>query len=268
MATQIHPTALVDPGASLGDGCTVGPYAVIEAGAVLGPDNEIGAGCYLYGSVRMGAGNRLQRAASLGGEPQSLPYKGEPTLLEVGDGNWFGENTTVHRGSAAKERTVVGSHNYLMVNTHIGHDVVLGDHIIMGPNVMVGGEAQVDSRANLGGGAGLHQFVRVGQLVMVGAMTKVVQDVLPFTTIAGEGALYGLNRIGIRRAELPRDAMPLLQQAYRDFCVRRGSLEALREALAGHPDNPLSAAWLAFTAAESRRGYCRAVRTGRQPREE
>lgn len=264
MTSTLHPTAIVGDGARIGPGCRIGPYVIIEPGAVVGAENELGAGCYIYGCVTLGDRNRLTRAVSLGGWPQSLGYQGEPTTLEVGDDNWFGENTTVHRGTTATGRTVIGSHNFVMVNTHIGHDVRFGDHIVTGPNVMVGGEAQVHSRANLGGGAGLHQFVRVGEMVMVGAMAKVVQDVLPFTIVSGEGALYGLNRVGIRRSGLPREHLPLLQAAYREFCVRRHGVEALRETLAGHPANPFSEAWLAFTAEASRRGYTRAVRVGRQ----
>ena len=270
MTIKAHPTAIIEDGAEIDEGCTIGPHVIIESGAIIGADNEICAGAYIHGCVRMGSRNRLMRGTSLGGVPQDLGYRGEPTELIIGDDNWFGENTTVHRGTSATGKTVIGNHNYIMVNTHIGHDLRFGNHIITGPNVMIGGEAEVRDRANLGAAAGIHQMTRVGELVMVGAMARVVQDVVPFTMVANDGRLYGLNRIGIRRSDYPREHTPLLNTMYRDFCVKRKPLKAFLAGLREHPPNPFTEAWAAFLSVKSRRGYARSIggegeKAGTQP---
>ena len=118
METKIHPTAIIEEGAEIGEGCRIGPFAIIEAGAKIGPDNEFGAGSHVSGFVEMGNGNRLMRGASLGGEPQSKKYQGETTWLKVGDGNWFGENTVVNRGTADKGVTTIGNHLFMMNGSH------------------------------------------------------------------------------------------------------------------------------------------------------
>ncbi|MCZ6531801.1 MAG: acyl-[acyl-carrier-protein]--UDP-N-acetylglucosamine O-acyltransferase, partial [SAR324 cluster bacterium] len=108
MSTTIHPTAIIGEDVEIGAGCVIGPQVIMESGAKIGRDNEINAGCYIFGSVEIGDRNRLMRAASLGGEPQSMGYQGEPTKLIVGSHNWFGENTIMHRGTAATGKTTIG----------------------------------------------------------------------------------------------------------------------------------------------------------------
>jgi UDP-N-acetylglucosamine acyltransferase len=257
MGSEIHPTAIIADDVQIGEGCIVGPYTVIEAGARIGADNEIAPGCFISGAVELGNGNRLMRGASLGGEPQSLGYKGEPTRLTIGDRNWFGENVVVHRGTAATGVTVVGDDLYMMNGAHIGHDVRMGNHVVMAPAVNVGGQAEVGHRANLGAGAGIHQLTRVGELVMVGAMTRVTQDVVPFTTVAGDCELYGLNSIGIRRAEDCPNQLGALKEMYTRFCRKREPLAAFQEWLGTLPPDHFSQAWAAFLAVPSKRGYAR-----------
>ena len=257
MGNEIHPAAMVAADAELGDGNQIGPQAIIESGARIGDGNEIGAACRICGSVNMGNRNRLMQGASLGGEPQSKGYKGEPTQLIVGDENWFGEYTVIHRGTTAKEKTVIGDGLYMMNNAHIGHDATIGDHVVMAPAVNVGGLAQVGDRANLGAGAGIHQNNRVGALVMVGAMTPVTQDVLPFTMIAKEGVLFGLNAVGIKRTEGVPKEFALLKEAYRRFCQKRECLSDFQAWLCEQPDDPFLDAWKVFLAVPNPRGYAR-----------
>ncbi|MDH4225636.1 MAG: acyl-ACP--UDP-N-acetylglucosamine O-acyltransferase [Deltaproteobacteria bacterium] len=261
MVVSLHPTAVIGEGVTLGEGTTIGPFAVVESGAVVGRNNQLGAGTYLYGSVVLGDGNRLMRGASLGGWPQDLGYKGEPTRLMVGDSNFFGENTTVHRGSTATGETIVGSHNFIMVNTHIGHDCRVGSHIIAAPGVMLGGHVRVDDRANLGGGVAVHQACRVGSMVMVGGLSRVTQDVLPYTMVNGDNTLVGLNRVGLKRnGHTPAQTKPL-KQAFLSFCRRRQSqgelMEWLETELHRQGENPLLSGWLTFLRSPSKRGFAR-----------
>lgn len=261
MGVTIHPTAIIGENTVFGDGCIIGPYAIIEPGAVLDQDNELGAGCYLYGSVRLGKGNRLMHGATLGGEPQSLGYRGEPTQLIIGDRNWIGEYVTVHRGTADTGETVIGNGNFLMAYSHVGHDCRLGDHTIVANSVNLAGHVQVMDRANIGGGAAIHQFARVGELAMVGGLSRVSQDVMPFAVLARDNTLYGLNRIGIQRSAYATAALPALKAAYRRFCLGREPLDAFLNWLQEQPANPFLAVWYRFLSSGSRRGYARGERT-------
>jgi len=261
MAQEIHPTAVIGNNVQLGDGCKVGPHVVIEDGAILGEENELGAGSYIFAGVRMGNGNRVMRAASLGGDPQDLGYKGEPTTLTIGDENFFGENMTIHRGSQATGETIIGNQNFFMVGTHIGHDGRVGNNVIMANEAMAGGHVTLQDRANIGAGVGIHQTVRVGRLVMAAAMSRIVRDALPFTITGKDDALFGLNRIGIRRSGLPREDAKDLEVAYRMFCVQRKPKEEVLAWLAERKGNPFLDAWHEFLEPKSKRGYAR-VRHG------
>lgn len=260
MVGTIHPTAIVAQNAAIGEGCTIGPFTIIEAGAVLGSNNQLAASCHIHATVRMGNGNRLMRGACLGGEPQSLGYADEPTGLHIGDGNWFGEYVTIHRGTKDGGATVIGHHNYFMAYSHVGHDCRLGDHIIVANSVNLAGHVQIMDRVNLGGGAAIHQFARVGELAMVGGLSRVSQDVLPFAVMARDNALYGLNRVGIRRSHYPAEALLPLKAAYQRFCLEREPMEAFLAWLGEQPQNPFLDAWRDFFAGTSARGYARAAR--------
>ncbi|MGF1614583.1 MAG: acyl-ACP--UDP-N-acetylglucosamine O-acyltransferase [Gammaproteobacteria bacterium] len=260
MAVTIHPTAIVGDNARLGEGCVVGPFTVIEPGALLSDNNDIGAGCHIYASVSIGHGNRLMRGACLGGEPQSFGDRGESTRLVIGDGNWFGEYVTIHRGTRDTGQTIIGDRNYFMAYSHVGHDCRLGDQIILANGVNLAGHVQIKDRANLGGGAAVHQFARVGELAMVGGLARVSQDVLPFTVMARDNALYGLNRVGIRRSAYPAAAVPGLKSAYRRFCVYREPLGDFLLWLRQQLPNPFLQVWADFFASGSQRGYARAER--------
>jgi len=268
MAVTIHPTALVGEGAQIGDGCSIGPFAIVESGAVIGRGNQIGPQAYVFGAVRMGDRNRLLRNASLGGEPQDLGYKGEPTRLIVGDGNYFGENIVIHRGSQHAGVTAIGDDNFLMSNVHIGHDCTLGNRVVMSSGAILGGHTTLYDRVILGGNAGAHQHVRIGMGVMVGGLGRVRQDLLPFTIANEAGRLYGLNWVGLRRSGLPLHNKMLLKEAYRRFCVRREPLAAFRDWLEAQPVDPLLEAWKQFLAAKSKRGYARSTRGAAWPEAE
>jgi UDP-N-acetylglucosamine acyltransferase len=148
-----------------------------------------------------------------------------------------------------------------MAYSHVGHDCRLGDHIIVANSVNLAGHVQVMNRANLGGGAAIHQFARVGELAMVGGLSRVSQDVLPFAVMAGDNALYGLNRVGIRRSDYPEGALSALKIAYRRFCLDREPLDDFLAWLHQQPQNPFLEVWRGFFASGTKRGYARAART-------
>ncbi|MFM9109092.1 MAG: acyl-ACP--UDP-N-acetylglucosamine O-acyltransferase [Prochlorococcaceae cyanobacterium] len=238
MATNIHPTALVDPRARLGAGVEIGPFAVSGADVEIGDGSRIGPHAVIDGRVRLGRRNRVFPGACLGLEPQDLKYNGAATEVVIGDDNVFRECVTVNRATAEGERTLIGSGNLLMAYSHIGHNCQLGDRIVIANGVAVAGHVVIADRAVIGGVLGIHQFVHIGTLAMVGGMSRIDRDVPPFCTVEGHpGRVRGLNRIGLRRSGLAeRDDGAQLRQLQDIWTLiyrsDRVLAEALREAAA------------------------------------
>ena len=199
MSALIHPTAIIEEGVVLGEGCRIGAYAVIKR------------------YTRMGARNRVHEHAVIGGDPQDLKFDAATvSSTEIGDDNVFREGVTIHRGSRPGSATRIGSHCFFMAMTHVAHDCVVGNHVVMVNNSGLSGETTVGDRAFLGGAAGVHQFCRVGRLAMVGMNSKLVQDALPFCITDGYPArARGLNLVGLRRAGFKAPEIAELKEAYR-----------------------------------------------------
>ncbi|WP_461210296.1 acyl-ACP--UDP-N-acetylglucosamine O-acyltransferase [Desulfocurvus sp. DL9XJH121] len=233
MATQIHPSAVVDPGARIGANVVVGPYAIIEADTVIGDDCRIDAFAQVKRYTTMGTGNVIHSNALLGGDPQDLKFKDADTRLVMGEGNIVREFVTIHRGTpGGRGETVIGSHCMIMAYAHVAHDCKLFDHAILVNCVMLAGHVDVGSHAVVSGMSGVQQFARIGDYAFVGGMTGVNMDVPPYCMAAGiRGALHGLNLIGLRRSGMDRETVKALKKAYTTiFRSGMGRQEALEEA--------------------------------------
>jgi UDP-N-acetylglucosamine acyltransferase len=255
LKVMIHATAIVHPGAQIDTSVTIGPYSVIDQGVVIGANCVIGPHCHLTGLTRLGAGNRLHAGCVLGDAPQDLKYTDAPTGLAIGDRNVFREHVTVSRSNSPEEETVVGSHNYLMANAHVGHNSILGDHVIMTNNAALGGHVVVQDRAFISTNCLVHQFVRVGTLSLMQGGAAISKDLPPFTIARGPNGICGLNVIGLRRAGITSEQRLELKKLYRLF-FRSGLRlkEALGEAGPHAPDSP-AAKFIEF-AATTKRGLC------------
>ena len=214
--TQIHPTAIVDPAAKLGADVFVGPYCIVEAGVTLGD------GCWLQHHVTVcgpsviGRNNRFYAYGSIGQQTQDLKYCGEPTHLEIGDGNCFREFVTVHRATAPGSTTRVGSRGNFLAYVHIAHDCTVGDDVIFSNNGTLGGHVQVGDHAIIGGLSAVHQFCRIGRFAILGGCTKIVQDVPPFMIADGNPAeIRGINKVGMERNQFAEEAVKEIKEAYR-----------------------------------------------------
>lgn len=252
---MIHPTAVIDPKAEVHPSVVIGPYSVIDGNVKIGEQCRIGPQVYLTGNTTIGARNHFHAGAVIGDEPQDLGYKGAPTRVRIGNDNVFREGVTVNRSSKEGEDTVVGSHNYLMASSHVGHNCQLGDHIIMANGAVLGGYAVVEDRANISAMCKVHQFVRVGTLALMQGGAGVSKDLPPFTIARGNNGLCGLNVIGLRRAGFSAEERLELKRLYR--LLFRGN-RPLREALvAARKDfvGPHAVRMLDFIAA-SKRGVC------------
>jgi UDP-N-acetylglucosamine acyltransferase len=218
---MIHPTAIVDPDARLGEGVEVGPYAVIGPKVTIGDRCSIGSHVQIASHVRMGSGNRIFSFASIGAPPQDLKFKGEDTWVELGDGNTIREYVTVNRGTEhGLGVTRVGSNTLLMAYCHVAHDCIVGNRVVMANAATLAGHVEVGDGAIIGGLVGVHQFVRIGEIAIVGALSGVPQDVPPYVTAvvarAQKGqSLYGLNMIGLKRNRFTEEGISALKKAYR-----------------------------------------------------
>ena len=215
-SVKIHPTALVDPMARLGDGVTVGPYSIIDSNVVIGDGTIIGAHCVITGHTVLGKKNRVFTGAVLGSEPQDVKYNGEETYLEIGDENIIREYVTINPGTGEGSKTVIGNDNWIMIQAHVGHNCVIHNHAKLANGVMLGGHAVIENSATVGGGTPVHQFVRIGQHAMVGGGFRVVQDVVPYM-MAGDEPLriYGVNQVGLERSRVSKNTIETLKKAHK-----------------------------------------------------
>lgn len=261
MNGRVHPTAVVDPAATLADDVRVGPYAVIDGPVRIGPGCVIHAHAVLMGRTSLGQGNQVFPGAVLGAPPQDLKHGGEDTRLEIGDGNQFREHVTIHPGTRkGGGLTRIGSHGLFMVGSHVAHDCTLGDHVILANHVLLAGHIKVGDRAILNGAAACHHFTTVGRLAYVGGLTRITQDIHPFTIVEGHPArVRGANCVGMQRAGIEQAAIDAVEEAVKRVFVakREGARAALERLEREHADQPLV---LEFVAS------VRAAESGRQGR--
>lgn len=254
MTSRIHPSAVVDPGAELETGVAVGPGAVIGPGVQVGADTEIQAHAVLERDVRVGRRCVIGYGAVLGAAPQDVHYRDERTSTVIGDDTRIREYATVHRGTAASGSTRVGARCFLMAYVHVAHDCVIEDDVVLANAVQLAGHVQIGHHAWIGGQTPVHQFVRIGEYAFVGGGSRVPQDVPPFGCVAGVPLrLYGINSIGLRRAEFPAEVRLALKHAYRRlFNSDVPTHVALEELQRQTPHAPEVERLLAFVAASER----------------
>jgi len=228
----VHPSAIVHPGAVLAPDVEVGPYAVIGPHVSLGPGCKVGAHAVITGHTRIGAGNRIFQFASLGEVPQDKKYGGEPTRLEIGDGNTIREFCSFNCGTAQDAGvTRIGNDNWVMAYVHIAHDCQIGSHTVFANSTQLAGHVHVGDYVVLGGFTGVHQFCRIGAHAITGIASVVVQDVPPFVMASDNSArAYGINAEGLKRRGYSAQTIARLKRAYRTLYRSGHTLEeAVRE---------------------------------------
>jgi UDP-N-acetylglucosamine acyltransferase len=214
--TIVHPSALVDPEAELGQGVIIGPWAIVGPRVRIGDGTEVGPRVLIERDTALGEDCRISNGAVLGTDPQDLKFKGERTTLEVGDRTVVREFATLNRGTMARGRTVVGSDCMLMAYTHVAHDCELGNHVILSNAVNMAGHVTIEDWVIVGGITPIHQFVRIGAHAFVGGASRISQDVPPYCRVAGNpSALYGLNSVGLERRGFSEDVRRALKKTYR-----------------------------------------------------
>jgi UDP-N-acetylglucosamine acyltransferase len=218
MTTRIHPTALVDAGAEIGDDVDIGPFAIVGENCRIGDGCVVAARATLERNVILGTGVKIGIGSVLGGDPQDLKFKGELTTVEIGDGTTIREYTTINRGTTQSYKTTVGKNCFIMSYVHLAHDCHIGDGVILVNSVQLAGHVSVGEKAIIAGASAAHQFVKIGQYAFVGGCSRISQDVPPYIKAVGNPIkLYGLNSVGLQRNNFPEEVVRELKRAYRLF---------------------------------------------------
>lgn len=234
----IHPTAVIDPGAELGEGVEVGPYCVIGGGVRIGDGTRLRASVHVDGWTTIGSACDVFPFASVGAQSQDLKHRGGRPGVVIGDRTTLREYVTVNAATADGDLTRIGSGCHIMAYAHIAHDCVVGDRVIIANAGTLAGHVRIEDGAIIGGLCGIHQFVRVGTLSITGGCSKIVKDVPPFMMADGNPlSVHGVNKIGLERAGLSADTIAALRKAYRVLyrlsLTAEAAVTELRSTLAG-----------------------------------
>lgn len=258
MATKIHPTAIVDSKALLDTDVEVGPYSIIGPNVRIGARTKVGPHAVIEGYTTLGEENEVFQFASVGGKPQDLKYRGEPSRLVVGNKNSIREFVTLHPGTTGgRMETTIGDGNLFMANTHVGHDCVVGSHNVFANSAALAGHVTVYNRVIVGGMVGIHQFSRIGDFAMLGGGSMVSQDIPPYCIGQGDRChLRGINVIGLERGGFSEDDVRTVKKVYRALFSTMGKLSSKIEALAPEFREHEKVIPLIKFIEESERGLC------------
>ncbi len=213
---MIQPLAYIHPDAKIAAGVEIGPFVTIEANVEIGEGTKIMSNATICSNVRIGKNCTIFPGAVVGAIPQDLKFHGEETYVYIGDNTVIRECVTVHRGTDAKGKTVVGNNCLIMAYCHVAHDVIVHDHVIMSNCTQLAGEVEVDDWAVIGGGTLVHQFSHIGAHVMIQGGSKINKDVPPYVLAAREPLQYcGINSVGLRRRGFTPEQIATIQQTFR-----------------------------------------------------
>lgn len=232
MATEIHPTVIIDPKAAIDEGVSIGPFCIVGEGVCLRKGTKLMSNVVIEGNTEIGENCTIYPFASIGLPPQDLKYKGEKTGVKIGNSNIIREYTTIHRASVSGDGlTEIGDKNFLMAYVHIAHDCKIGNSVIMANAATLAGHVTVEDYAVIGGLVAVHQFTRIGAYAMVGGFSGIGQDIPPYTIASGARArLFGLNTVGLKRHGFSDSTINEIKKAYKIlFREKRTLKDALKK---------------------------------------
>ncbi|MBT3764577.1 MAG: acyl-ACP--UDP-N-acetylglucosamine O-acyltransferase [Rhodospirillaceae bacterium] len=260
--TNIHPTAIVDDAATVGENVSIGPYTIVGPNVTLDDGVKLMSHVVVEGITLIGANTVVFPFASLGNPPQDLKYKGEPSKLEIGCNNVIREQVSMNPGTEGGGMvTKIGNNCLFMVGAHVAHDCIIDDHVILVNNATLGGHVEIAEWAIIGGLSAIHQFVRIGRHAMVGGMSGIENDIIPYGSVIGNRArLQGLNIVGLKRRNFSRDVIHSLRNAYRLLFAQEGTMtERLDDVAEMMNDVEPVMEIVDFMRADSSRGICQSL---------
>jgi UDP-N-acetylglucosamine acyltransferase len=256
---MIHPQAIIEPGAVIGNNVSIGPWTHIAANVVIGDDCDIRSHVVINGPTKIGKNNRIFQFASIGEDCQDLKYAGEPTELIIGDNNTFRESCTIHRGTSQDNSlTQIGSDNLFMAYTHVAHDCMVGSYCIFANNASIAGHVHVGDYAIIGGMVGVHQFCHIGAHSFIAGNTLVLKDVPAYVMASGQPARpFGLNSEGLKRRGFAKESILAIKRAYK-LMYRKGlSVESALTSINAMPEQSQELDLFCRSIKESNRGIIR-----------
>lgn len=213
---MISPLAYIHPEAQIGKNCEIAPFVFIDKNVIIGDNNIIMPHAVIMYGARIGDNNRIFPGAVISAVPQDLKFRGEETTAIIGNNNTIRENVTVNRGTASKEKTIIGNDNLLMEGVHAAHDVTIGNHCIISNATKIAGEVVIDDYATISGCVLIHQFTHIGGYVMLQGGSRIGKDIPPYVIIGREPAVYcGLNLVGLRRHDFSSETIENIHNVYR-----------------------------------------------------
>jgi UDP-N-acetylglucosamine acyltransferase len=265
--SRIDPTARIKEGAVIGEGASVGPYCIIGPHVVIGNNCKLIGHANVTGHTTIGAGSVIYPFSALGGPPQDLSYRDEPTRLVIGEACTIREGVTMNIGTKKGGGiTQVGARGYFMNNSHVGHDCVVGNDVIFATSATLGGHCEIGDSVYIGGLSAVHQFTRIGPQVMVGGVCGVRGDVIPFGLVNGQYAsLEGLNIIGMKRRKFTRERLATVRSFYQKLFHGPGIFaERLSQVQSLAVEDPAIAEILAFIGDGKHRTLCLPADNGKR----
>lgn len=260
MTNQIHPTAIIEDGAKIGNNVEIGAYSIIGKNVSLGDGTIVKSHVVIEGITEIGKNNTIFQFASIGAVPQDLKFAGEPSKTIIGDNNKIREFTTIHTGTKhGIMETRIGNDCLIMAYCHIAHDCIIGNNVIFANAATLAGHVVVEDNVVLGGLSAIHQFVRIGKSAMIGGMSGVESDVIPYGVVMGERAtLAGLNLVGLKRQNLEKTQINDLRSFYKKLFNKdeqsfNDKISALAEE---YRDSNLVNDVVRFLKSESSRSFC------------
>jgi UDP-N-acetylglucosamine acyltransferase len=255
---MIHSTAIIDANSILGEGVQIGPFSIVEGAVEIGDRTTLGPHSIVRSGTRIGSDCKIDSFSVLGGEPNSLGFDpATPSGVVIGNGCIIRESVTVHRSIHVETNTVLGDGIFLMANSHIGHDCVIGDRVVLANTAAMAGHVSVGNDAFFGGGAMVHQFSRIGEGAMVSGLSRISKDISPFILVAERDEVRGLNLVGLRRRKIPSETILEIKHLFHAIMRSPGNPVELA---AGQeiPSSPEALSFLEFFI-PSKRGYAKSV---------
>ena len=229
---NIHPSAVIESGAIIGENVSIGPFAYVGSQVIIGDGTTVASHAVIEGRTTIGKNNRIFSHSAIGTIPQDLKFAGEDVELIIGDNNTIREFTLLNPGTkGGGSVTKIGNGNLLMGYVHLGHDVILGDNCILANGATLAGHVELGNHVVIGGLTPVHQFVHIGDFAMIGGASALAQDIPPYCLAEGNRAnLRGLNLTGLRRS-MEKEDINALKVAYRELFEQGNPLQEVAQQL-------------------------------------
>ena len=260
MINNIHPSAIIENGAKIGNNVTIGAYSIIGKDVSIGDGTLIKPHVVIEGITKIGQNNTIFQFASIGSIPQDLKFEGEPSKTIIGNNNSIREFVTIHAGTkGGLMKTRIGNNCLVMAYCHIAHDCVIGNNVVLANNATLAGHVVVENNVVIGGLSAIHQFVRIGKGAMIGGMSGVESDVIPYGAVMGERAnLAGLNLVGLKRQNLDKAEINALRGFYKKLFDKseQNFNQKIATLATEYKDNILVGEVIRFLTSETSRAFC------------